>query len=69
MARPGPKPKGDRLPATVRAPRRQMVHYREQARLRGISLNDYLVQVLAAAHPEITDEPEEARQQQLKLGA
>jgi hypothetical protein len=46
-----------------------MVHYREQARLRGISLNDYLVQVLAAAHPEITDEPEEARQQQLKLGA
>lgn len=47
---PGPEPKGDRAPVTLRVHRPYRAMYKEAADAAGLSLNDYLDQVLARAH-------------------
>ena len=48
--RPGPKPKGARKQFTMRLPEDQFAIYKREADERGISLADYLTEVLAHGH-------------------
>lgn len=69
--KPGPKPKGDRVPITARIPRDHHPRYEQQASDAGLPLCDYVALVMARAHglPEPEYLSRTRKQEALPLGA
>jgi len=68
--KPGPEPRwGERQQLSVKLPKHHREVYQAQADARGLSLNEYLVRLLAAVHGLWDGDEEVELQRQLPLGA